>query len=140
MRIDAYVDPAKVAIGDDAIIMGMPENPNDFDRLPVNVCFYLEFSGQSSIDDCLLHVPVGKESSFATAMHWARFKHIVGDLISENGIPGDVNGDGLVSGADVTALYGVLLDGTTPAGNPDVNNDGSVSGADITALYNLLLN
>ncbi len=54
--------------------------------------------------------------------------------------PGDVNGDGIVSGADVTALYNVLLDGATPAGNADVNGDGVVSGADVTALYNLLLN
>ena len=53
---------------------------------------------------------------------------------------GDVNGDGIVSGADVTALYNVLLDDATPGGNADVNGDGIVSGADVTALYNLLLN
>ena len=52
---------------------------------------------------------------------------------------GDVNGDGVVSGADVTALYNVLLDGAQVAGQPDVNGDGVVSGADVTALYNLLL-
>lgn len=53
---------------------------------------------------------------------------------------GDVNGDGVLSGADVTALYNVLLDGVEAAGNADVNGDGVVSGADVTALYNLLLN
>ena len=53
--------------------------------------------------------------------------------------PGDVNGDGVVSGADVTSLYGVLLDDLTVLGNPDVNRDGNVSGADVTALYNILL-
>ena len=52
---------------------------------------------------------------------------------------GDVNGDGVVSGADVTALYNVLLDGAEPAGDADVNGDGVVSGADVTALYNILL-
>lgn len=52
---------------------------------------------------------------------------------------GDVNGDGSVNGADVTALYGYLLDGKEVAGNPDVSGDGSVSGADVTALYNVLL-
>ena len=56
------------------------------------------------------------------------------------GVKGDVNGDGILSGADVTALYGYLLDNKEVAGNPDVNGDGSVSGADVTALYNLLLN
>jgi len=40
----------------------------------------------------------------------------------------------------VTALYNVLLDNAEVAGNADVNNDGVVSGADVTALYNLLLN
>lgn len=54
-------------------------------------------------------------------------------------VPGDVNGDGMLSGADVTALYSYLLDGVVPAGNPDVNGDGSVNGADVTALYSLLL-
>ncbi|MBP5561767.1 MAG: dockerin type I repeat-containing protein, partial [Muribaculaceae bacterium] len=53
---------------------------------------------------------------------------------------GDVNGDGVVSGADVTALYNVLLDDATPNGDADVNGDGVVSGADVTALYNILLN
>ena len=57
----------------------------------------------------------------------------------QGGIIGDVNGDGVVSGADVTALYGLLLDGTAVAGNPDVNGDGTVSGTDVTALYNILL-
>ena len=56
------------------------------------------------------------------------------------GVPGDVNGDGIVSGADVTALYNVLLDDAVVAGNADVNGDGVVSGADVTALYNILLN
>ena len=54
--------------------------------------------------------------------------------------PGDVNGDGIVSGADVTALYNVLLDDAIVGGDADVNGDGVVSGADVTALYNILLN
>ena len=61
-------------------------------------------------------------------------------LMEENVLRGDVNGDGVVSGADVTALYNVLLDGATVAGDADVNGDGVVSGADVTALYNILLN
>ncbi|MBP5562230.1 MAG: chitobiase/beta-hexosaminidase C-terminal domain-containing protein [Muribaculaceae bacterium] len=58
----------------------------------------------------------------------------------ETQLKGDVNGDGVVSGADVTSLYNVLLDGTEAGGDADVNGDGVVSGADVTALYNLLLN
>ena len=55
-------------------------------------------------------------------------------------VKGDVNGDCVLSGADVTALYNVLLDDATVNGDADVNGDGVVSGADVTALYNLLLN
>ena len=60
--------------------------------------------------------------------------------VEHEGVLGDVNGDGIVSGADVTALYNVLLDDAVVAGDADVNGDGVVSGADVTALYNLLLN
>lgn len=57
------------------------------------------------------------------------------------GVPirGDVNGDGIVNGADVTSLYSHLLTDTTVGGDPDVNEDGIVNGADVTALYTLLL-
>ncbi|MBP5560325.1 MAG: starch-binding protein, partial [Muribaculaceae bacterium] len=63
---------------------------------------------------------------------------LLGVVTKNDTVPGDVNGDGVVSGADVTALYNMLLDGA--AGNGDVNGDGVVSGADVTALYNILLN
>ena len=53
---------------------------------------------------------------------------------------GDVNGDGVVSGADVTSLYSFLLTGSAVAGNADINGDGIVNGADVTALYSMLLN
>ena len=53
--------------------------------------------------------------------------------------PMDVNGDGEVNSADITALYSLLLDNIEVVGNADVNNDGTINGADITALYNYLL-
>ena len=57
-----------------------------------------------------------------------------------NGIPGDVNGDGTVTAADVTALYDHLLNGdNTHAGSYDVNGDGDITAADITAVYDILL-
>ncbi len=60
------------------------------------------------------------------------------DLI-KTALKGDVNGDGVVSGADVTSLYGYLLDGIAVAGDGDVNGDGVLSGSDVTALYTILL-
>ena len=73
--------------------------------------------------------------------NWLPYKLLNGAWveIKGTGLQGDVNGDGSVNGADVTALYGYLLDNKAVAGNPDVSGDGSVSGADVTALYNLLL-
>lgn len=55
---------------------------------------------------------------------------------------GDVNGDGNVSIADVTALIDYLLTGDTSAvilENADVSSDGLISIADVTALIDLLL-
>ena len=53
---------------------------------------------------------------------------------------GDVNGDGFVTSADVTAIYDVLL-GTdmTFEATADVNGDGYVTSADVTAVYDILL-
>ena len=65
--------------------------------------------------------------------------------MSEKLIIGDVNGDGSVSVADVTALVNIILgkdSGNASASQPqvaDVNGDGSVSVADVTALVNIIL-
>ena len=55
---------------------------------------------------------------------------------------GDVNGDGEVSLADVTALVALVLDEPMPpdySGRADVNGDGETSVADVTNLTTLIL-
>ena len=53
---------------------------------------------------------------------------------------GDVNGDGEVTGSDVTALYNHILFGQdTEIFNGDQNGDGEVTGSDVTAVYNIIL-
>ena len=52
---------------------------------------------------------------------------------------GDVDGNGIVNGSDVTALYNRLLNEVVPAGDADVDRNGTINGSDVTALYNLLL-
>ncbi|MBP5560748.1 MAG: leucine-rich repeat protein [Muribaculaceae bacterium] len=84
-----------------------------------------------------LYVPAESVSAYETASYWKNFGKI---LPIPDGLQGDVNGDGIVNGSDVTALYNVLLDNATPAGDADVNGDGIVNGSDVTALYNILLN
>ncbi len=53
----------------------------------------------------------------------------------------DVNGDGAVNSADVTALYRYILNNDqTYAATCDVNGDGAINSADVTAVYNVILN
>ena len=56
------------------------------------------------------------------------------------GIYGDVNGDGIVTAADVTAIYDVLLNNDySNVVNGDVNGDGDITAGDVTEIYNILL-
>ena len=56
-------------------------------------------------------------------------------------VPGDVNGDGIVTAADVTALYDYLLNNdTSHLVNGDQTGDGDITAADVTAVYTVLLN
>lgn len=55
-------------------------------------------------------------------------------------IPGDVNGDGNVTAADVTALYDALLNNYySNVVNGDQTGDGEITAADVTAVYSILL-
>ena len=56
-------------------------------------------------------------------------------------VPGDVDGDGVVTTVDITAIYNYILNGdTTYLATSDVDGDGFVTTVDITAIYNILLN
>ena len=60
--------------------------------------------------------------------------------IGKTSVPGDVNGDGEVTGSDVTALYNHILFGQdTEIFNGDQNGDNEVTGSDVTAVYNIIL-
>lgn len=53
---------------------------------------------------------------------------------------GDVNCDGVVNAADVTALYNYILDGDrTYETTCDVNGDNIINAADVTSIYNIIL-
>lgn len=55
-------------------------------------------------------------------------------------ITGDVNGDGHVNSADVTALYDWLLNNDSSSlVNGDVDGDGHITSGDVTAVYDILL-
>ena len=53
---------------------------------------------------------------------------------------GDVNRDGYINAADVTALYrNILYNDETYNSTSDVNMDNAVNAADVTAVYSLFL-
>ncbi len=55
-------------------------------------------------------------------------------------VAGDVNGDGEVTSADITALYNWLLNNDNSAiVNGDQNSDGAITSGDVTFVYNILL-
>lgn len=55
-------------------------------------------------------------------------------------VAGDVNGDGDVTAADVTALYNFILNNdTSNLVNGDQNGDGDITSSDVTVVYNILL-
>ena len=59
--------------------------------------------------------------------------------MENNGIVGDLNGDGQLNVTDVTVLINMIL-GTEPmSAKADINGDGKVDVSDITALINLIL-
>ena len=62
---------------------------------------------------------------------------VEGDIVS---VVGDVNGDGNVTAADVTAIYNWLLNNDDSSiVNGDQNGDGNITAADVTSVYNILL-
>ena len=74
------------------------------------------------------YIPVNSDDSTPTIVHFEAYVY------------GDVNGDGNVTAADVTALYNYILNGDdSNITNGDLNNDGNITSVDVTIVYNILL-
>ena len=82
-----------------------------------------------------LYVPIMSFDAYNGAAQWQEF------LVTKMaGVFGDVNCDGSVTSADITALYNYLVNGDeTFIETSDVNGDGAINAADITVIYNILL-
>ncbi len=81
---------------------------------------------------CRLLVPVGTTDIYRSTTPWKKFA-------IEEFVAGDINADGVINGADVTALYNVLFNNEDRyVVDGDVNNDNTLNGADVTTLYELL--
>ncbi len=81
-----------------------------------------------------LYVPMRYAGDYIASSPW---NHVLIFTLAEE----DVDGDGVVSSVDITAIYNWLLNGDDTFGSTlDVNGDGICSSVDITMIYNLLLN
>ena len=92
--------------------------------------------GIESCYDATLRVEQESVEDYKAAEYWNKFKYILSTTDPE---VGDVNGDGMVSIADVSDLIDMLLSGEELPAYADVNGDGKVSITDITALIDLLV-
>ena len=72
---------------------------------------------------------------------WYPKKYVNGSWVDiPVSVPGDVNGDGQVTAADITALYDVLLNNNySQVVNGDQTGDGIITAADVTAVYTIML-
>ena len=85
---------------------------------------------------CTLYVPKGTMSTYQNANEWKTF-FFISDSETEPS-DGDVNGDGEVSIADVTALVTLVMSSSSNE-NSDINGDGETSIADVTTLVNMIM-
>ena len=95
-------------------------------------------------NNAVLHVlkKSGVKSKYEANEYWNRFI-IVADLDEQqDGRKGDVNGDGQVNTADVTAIYSYVINGADSGIQRDaanVNGDSDVNTADVTAVYDIII-
>lgn len=71
----------------------------------------------------------------------SRWSNVIEVLTHGSSIAGDVNGDGEVNTADITALYNYILAADASAiVNGDQDGDGEITVGDITVVYGIILN
>lgn len=82
-----------------------------------------------------LYVHFTSYNAYCAAAQWQNF------LVTKTGaVFGDVDQDGIVTAADITALYNYLLNNDyTFIETSDVDGDGVVTASDITTIYNILM-
>lgn len=84
-----------------------------------------------------LFVPKIAQMDYYLCDVWTLFENQT--VISDEHLPGDVNGDGEVTVADMNVLVEGILNEGSRNESMDVNGDGEVSVADINVLVNLIL-
>lgn len=123
------------------------QNPTDIDN-DVFTTTYFSFMdenlgqgwSQRDVDNTYnygtLYVPVGTKEKYLATEGWKKFKNIV-EIDSGKTKKGDVNGDGIVSSADIVDLTIIFSKGGNNL-KGDFNGDGIVNIADLMVITNII--
>lgn len=94
----------------------------------------------AQFNNAYVYVPLQSYNDYTTADTWKKFRYIYGVEYPAEILLGDVDSDGKVGIADVTALIDYILGGgDINATAADVDQDGNIGIADVTALIDIIL-
>ena len=88
--------------------------------------------------NAVLYVPAGCLAVYE-ASDWANYFSTIVEMGDAPVVPADINGDGVVTIADVTSLVNIILGKGEQNPAADINGDGVVTIADVTSLVNIIL-
>ena len=95
--------------------------------------------GNLNVSEVVLHVPAGSKSAYESAEGWKDFANIVEDEY----VVGDANGDGKVRIGDASAILRFIVGDVPDNFNEkaaDVNGDGLIRIGDVSAVLNIIVN
>ena len=94
----------------------------------------------STYETTTLFVPKGSVDAYKADAVWGLFSNIVGVDVPDEGVKGDVNGDGKVEVDDLNLLINAILSGEgIDLNSMDVNGDGKVEIDDLNLVINIIL-
>lgn len=141
------LSPKDLAIdwsGDTTYIKNIPADSTSLSFVPGTITYHFISNFSYWHYDVKAIYADGQESDWSnqityTVSPWPEFLEDVDDD-DPTVIAGDVNGDGEVTAADITALYTYLLTGDmSDIVNGDQDNDGEITTHDVTTVYEILL-
>ena len=108
---------------------------------------YISTPPALTLNNCYISKPVGGHvgdygeicANGSNGTYWGEIEIKPGTAPSPI-VMGDVDGDGVVTAGDVTALYNYLLNNDDSGlVNGDQDGDGNITAGDVTAVYNILM-
>ena len=141
MYIHAEADKAP-GEGTSTVAGEFPDNMMQASHFFQNGLYWNRVRVEVSDDNANLTIGIRKTGTDHRDDNWIVADNFRIAYLGTAALGGDVNNDGNVTIADVTALVNLILGKDDSGYNrtaADVNNDGSITIADVTALVNLIL-